>query len=122
VFGLVFRLDESRYLQGIQARYGCDASSGSQEWERPFFKNRISRPGRKENLLYEKIGGEAQKRAVGSRWVGMQTKDREDDGSGVYEGLHTRGNGRGCGVKENVTAVEVLAATLTEEVVAKVER
>jgi hypothetical protein len=45
----------------------------------------------------EKLGGEAQKRAVGSRWVGMQTKDREDDGGGVYEGLRTRGNGRGCG-------------------------
>jgi hypothetical protein len=55
-----FQAGESRYLQGIRARCGCDAGSGSQVLERPFFKNRISRPSRKENLLYGKIGDEAQ--------------------------------------------------------------
>src|SRR6266852_8467865 len=48
-----FQAGESRSLQGIRARYGCDANSGSQV-ERPFFKNGINRPSRKENLLYGK--------------------------------------------------------------------
>ena len=35
-------------------------------WERPFFKNRMSRPSRKENLLYGEIGDDAQERRKGA--------------------------------------------------------
>jgi hypothetical protein len=45
-------------------------------WVRPFFKNRISLPSRKENLLYGKIGDEAQEED-GRERAGMQAKDRK---------------------------------------------